>query len=410
MVTSPLKKMLFVAYDLNPKLGSEAGAAYLWLKVVSKYFHTLVITDEVHKQDIAPEEYANVEIHFVRVPRIIRLFTQALGAKVDYQLFLNRVRKTIVKILAENEIALIHCITPNGIHSYNDLYRWQIPILIGPITGGLSTPKHFSRIFRDQWLKNISRDFYYRWFMRTPGWRAYFINAWKIIAGTEDVKRLLPEPARDKCEIIFDVVVDVDYFTPPSADVNSDREPVVKKILFSGSLLGKKGIQLLLEAARECLARGVGNFAVEVAGSGPLLKRARAFMDAYGLKRHVRFLGKLSRPELLLKYRESDIFCLPTLREPGGNVILEAMACGLPVITTNYGGPAYSVVEDCGIKIDLSDYSQYVKDLADALIYLIQNDDVRLAMGKAARRRVEKEFSLQALEGRLLNILKEVLG
>jgi glycosyltransferase involved in cell wall biosynthesis len=112
---------------------------------------------------------------------------------------------------------------------------------------------------------------------------------------------------------------------------------------------------------------------------------------------------------MLKLYQNSDIFCLPTLREPGGTAILEAMACALPIITSNYGGPKYSVTEDCGTKIEVKDCEQYIRDLADALIKLINDSSLRLKMGLCARQRVEQEFSLIALEKKLIDLYKDFL-
>ena len=89
--------------------------------------------------------------------------------------------------------------------------------------------------------------------------------------------------------------------------------------------------------------------------------------------------------------------------------MLEAMSCELPVITSDYGGPAYIVSEDCGIKINLKNYQNYIENLSDALIYLIRNDDIRLKMGSNARKRVESEFSVRALESKVFSIYQEII-
>ena len=106
--------------------------------------------------------------------------------------------------------------------------------------------------------------------------------------------------------------------------------------------------------------------------------------------------------------QSSDIFCLPTLREPGGGAILEAMACGLPIITTNYGGPKYSVNESCGIKIETINQIQFLKDLESALLKLIKDRELRKTMGQESRKRAVNNFSKKALSSKILQLYSEL--
>lgn len=121
-------------------------------------------------------------------------------------------------------------------------------------------------------------------------------------------------------------------------------------------------------------------------------------------------LGQIARRELFTKYQESDIFCLPTLREPGGGAVLEAMACGLPVVTSNYGGPSYSVTDECGIRIEMADSRQYIVDLSLALERLARHEDLRRSMGQRARQRAVGEFSLQALDRNIRDIYRRLMA
>jgi len=80
------------------------------------------------------------------------------------------------------------------------------------------------------------------------------------------------------------------------------------------------------------------------------------------------------------------------------------MACGLPVITSDYGGPRYSVTDDCGVRIEMVSPDQYARDLSSALELLLWREDVRRSMGHRARQRAVEDFSVQALERRIRDI------
>lgn len=399
------EKIVLVAYDLNPILGSECRMAYLWLKIISKYYFVYVITDAIHKEDILKERYETVEFNFIETSKKIRKFLGKVGAfNISNAMFINKVKKELKKIQL-SDFKLLHCITPAGVFSYNDLYRFGVPILIGPLGGALPTPRGFRQIFYGDFIKIILRDFFYERIRQKKAWQEYFLKSVKIITGTEFLKSILPKEAQNRCIVFFDTLVDTDFYVPLSITKN---EPV-KKILFAGRLEMVKGAILLVEAARICIQRGINNFNVEIAGDGVLRNDIIRMAKKYGIENHICLLGKLSQAELLKRYQGSDIFCLPTLREPGGTAILEAMACQLPVVTSDYGGPAFSITEECGIKIKPTSYQNYIEELSNALTYLIQDEKARLKMGENARRRAEAEFSTKAYEQKICAIYKEVI-
>ena len=170
---------------------------------------------------------------------------------------------------------------------------------------------------------------------------------------------------------------------------------------------------MLIEAIRILKEKKMSVYSklkILILGDGPLRRVVDRLIKKHGLDSSVQLIGKVSREKVINTLKESDIYCLPTIREPGGGSILEAMAAGLPIITSDYGGPKYSVTEDCGIKIKVSNYEQYVQDLVSAIIKLSSDEALRKKMGENARRRVEQEFSLDALEKKIIALYDEVLN
>lgn len=116
-------------------------------------------------------------------------------------------------------------------------------------------------------------------------------------------------------------------------------------------------------------------------------ERLAAELDLGG---RVRFHGSLPRAEVETFYRAADVFVFPSFREPGGNVVFEAMGHQLPVVTCDRGGPGAAVDASSGIRVPVHSPEQLVRDLADALASLIEDPARRAAMGAAARARVER--------------------
>jgi glycosyltransferase involved in cell wall biosynthesis len=98
---------------------------------------------------------------------------------------------------------------------------------------------------------------------------------------------------------------------------------------------------------------------------------------------------------------------LPSLRECGGTVLLEAMAAGVPCIATNWGGPGHYLDDSCGIRVDPASPEAFVAGLTDAMLKLAESPELRRQMGLAARRRVRSTyFDWGAKADRMLEILR----
>ncbi len=176
-------------------------------------------------------------------------------------------------------------------------------------------------------------------------------------------------------------------------------------ILFVGRFRYYKGLDYLVEAVR-LMPEG----RVALVGTGPEEPRLRRLVAEYGLGSRVVFLGELPDGELAAVYRAADVYVLPASErsEAFGISLLEAMAAGLPVVSTELGtGTSYvNRHGETGLVVPPRDPAA----LATALTGLLADPARRRAMGAAGRRRVELEFTLDRLVNDLLRVYREVLG
>jgi glycosyltransferase involved in cell wall biosynthesis len=126
-----------------------------------------------------------------------------------------------------------------------------------------------------------------------------------------------------------------------------------------------------------------------VAGDGVMRDYLKALVNKLGISQHVRFVGFVEESLKPLYYKAADIFCLPSVMstEVFPLALLEALASGLPMIVSNLN-TFKCIIEDGynGIVTKRGDS----KALADAIVYLLENEDVRRKMGENARRKAEK--------------------
>jgi glycosyltransferase involved in cell wall biosynthesis len=159
------------------------------------------------------------------------------------------------------------------------------------------------------------------------------------------------------------------------------------RVLTVGRLVSGKGHAVLLDALASLRDRGIDTLATFV-GDGP--EREPLERLAEELRLDVRFAGAVGQDELPAYYADAQLFCLPTFAEGLGVVLLEAMATGLPVVSSLVMGVPEVVDEESGLLVlpgraDL---------LADAIARLADAPSLRRRMGLAGRRRVVEEFSL----------------
>lgn len=184
-------------------------------------------------------------------------------------------------------------------------------------------------------------------------------------------------------------------------------------ILCCGRLHSAKGQHLVLEALRLIVARGLRDFRVTLVGDGPLRPRLEAMVEAYGWQSRVSFAGHVpyASDELVRHFRDADVFAHPSitldgLKEGIPGTIVEAMACGIPVVATWHAGiPA--VIEDgqCGVLVHERD----VPALADVLESLLTDAVLRRRLGEAAARRAALDLDLHARAVELERIYAELV-
>jgi colanic acid/amylovoran biosynthesis glycosyltransferase len=180
--------------------------------------------------------------------------------------------------------------------------------------------------------------------------------------------------------------IDLDRFTFAPSDKLSD----VPKILVVGRLSAEKGHGVLLEAL-SILRRDGTEAMVEFAGDGEIRSDLEAQAVRLGVSDRVHFLGGLHPSEIPEHLRRADVFCLPSFSEGLPVSIMEAMAVGLPVVTTYIGGiPELAVNGETALVVPAGNPAS----LAEALARLLRNDDLRQRIVHEARRRVELLHSL----------------
>jgi glycosyltransferase involved in cell wall biosynthesis len=224
--------------------------------------------------------------------------------------------------------------------------------------------------------------------------RRIWSQAARVVAVSRGLRQLALQ-TRPGTEI--DVIpngVNVQRFKPgPAGDS--------RRILFVGRLIERKGVTYLLQAFRGVLA-AVPDAELVIVGEGPERARLEARAGALGLS-GVNFLGHLEGDALSTAYSSSAILALPALADAMPNVVLEAMAAGLAIVTTPTGGS--EVLCGNGVVVPAAD----PEALGAALVGYL-TDPIRLAEHQRLSRRLAEGMSWAAVAGYYVQLYHEVVG
>ena len=196
--------------------------------------------------------------------------------------------------------------------------------------------------------------------------------------------------------------VDTEYFAPSKETENKNNSCEILTVCF---LTKRKGVDFLIEAMPSIL-RECQNAKLRIIGDGLEKGNLISLARKLGITKHVTLECLVSHSKLLEFYRNASIFCLPSLNEPFGKVIIEAMACGKPVVATKVSGPA-EIIEDGkdGILASPADS----KFLAEAIIQLLNDDRMRREIGRNARRKAVKTYSWKKVAQKYYQVYKDTL-
>jgi len=207
---------------------------------------------------------------------------------------------------------------------------------------------------------------------------------------------------RPKCRIVPLGILSEEFQRPDPARVAALREQYGPFVFFSGRHRYYKGLRYLVEAAPEIRAK------VVIAGDGP--ERAACLAREGELGVDIAFPGALEQGALVDYLHACSVFAFPSVErsEAFGISMLEAQACGKPVVATRLGTGVELVNRH-----NLTGYNVPPKDpgaLAEALNALLADDERREAMGEAAQRRVAGEFSAEVVARKEFRIYEEVMA
>lgn len=399
-----MARVLISAFSCFPGEGSEPGVGWKTVVEMAKEHEVWVITDCARRGALLarPEVKSLGRVHweFVRVPMLSRWAHGRWSSTAVWWVYY------LVWQFAQGGLArrlhrdvgfdLVHHATYVKYSTPSWLPLPGVPFLWGPIGGGERASLWF---FRRHGLRTrvteAVRVALQKLALVDPALRWTAGRASRALAVTaETATELRALGARDVDVLPAVSLDDVELETiRRSADDPTDRDDHAGlTLLFVGRLIPWKGADLAICALAKSF---VPELRLRIIGEGRMRGRLERLAVSLGVEDRVSFEGPLARKDVLAAYGQADGFLYPSLHDSGGQVVLEAMAAGLPVICLRLGGPQALVDEGSGWKVTARDPDQVVGDLATCLREFAAGRELRMARGISARTRAARSFSTE---------------
>lgn len=289
--------------------------------------------------------------------------------------------------LRKMDVIHVHWSIPNGLGAFFLKKIYGIPYITTVYGEEIHLSKRYNMIFILRWLVN---------------------NSSKIITISNATQKFCQQAGL--VGDMIDVVpfgVDTNFFRP--LEIYKDDNTF--QILSVGYLIERKGFEYLIRAMPRVLDEHE-NASLKIVGSGPLESELKELIYELDLGDEVEIVKNVSDDELLMVYNSADLFVLPSIVDSQGNteglgvVLLEAMACGLPVMGANVGGiPDIIRNGETGILFHEKDCSM----IAEKINFAMENKPQMEEIAKNGINAVKMIFSWEKIAKEYLKFYKEVL-
>ena len=413
------QSILLSAYQCAPAAGSVSRIGWEWATRLSRRMKLTLLTHVRNREAIEEQREALHEAEVIYLDTewfasplhnfARRLFHHSEHAifmisSLDYLLF-DRLSTDVLRQRLRNGQSwqIIHAVTPVSPLTPTTLPNLGLPTVVGPLNGGLGLPPGFRSILRQE-----SSGLYH--LRRLPGWIQHCYGslgrASLILTATRATRESLSRIPAEKLVSMPENGVDLDLFeAAPWPAPPGPNNPL--RLLFAGRLVPVKGLPMLLDAVASVANRIP--ISLTIAGNGPMRDEWEAAATRLGIGSLVRFTGHLDHDLLAREMRDCHLFCLPSVRESGGAVLLEAMACARPVVAIAYGGPGELVDDRVGHAIPPVNPETVTRHLANTFIDATRHPRRWRARGLAGRSRVERYFTWNAKVEQALSLYQMII-
>ena len=383
-------KILLSAFACAPNVGSETGGGWFYALELAKTHEVWVLTDEsrrIHIENFSQPLPDTLSFVYYRPKPLSIVELNSHTAHLIYQAWQMGAWAVAKALDAQHNFDVCWHLTYGVFRQPSWMWKVGKPFVFGPVGGGERAPTRLlAGVPASEILRELIRDMANAVAWWLPGLRSTYKHAALIIARTEDTRQVLPVWAQKKTV----VQQEIGGYSARMATTARSGHSGHLRVLFAGRLLGWKGIHLAILAFYQFLQAG-GKGALTIIGEGPMETHLKSLTRTLELTNQINFVNRLPQNELFMRYAEFDLLLFPSLHDSGGNVVIESLSFGLPVICLDLGGPCSFVDESCGIVVPAhhANKQEVVNALAHALFRIFSDPAFHKTLCQGALKQAE---------------------
>lgn len=392
------------AYFMSDTYGSEYTRSYNTIDNMSNFVDN--ITSIVGYSEIEKSLQKNVDI--INIFENKKINQNSFFEMADKLRFIYEYYKIASKLIESGRFDIFHHLNPISPETFNlipILKKLKIPFVIG----AAMPPQQ--KVSFEEFVHHyrVRSDINARIVDISTRKLAKYLNIFfkktvnkcdKFICATQESKDFFQKFVPEDKLVVIHPGIDTNLFYPLE---NKEKDYI--EILLLSYFTPRKGIDYAIRAMKN-ICDVHTNVKMRIVGKGLQEEYLKKLTINLGITQNVIFTGFIPRNQLPLIYQNCDVFCSPTLYEPFGHTILEAMACRKPVIASSVGGIPEILTEKEGILVRPAD----VEDLTNAFMTLLADQNKIKELGKNGRKRIEKLFDWKIIGKKYYNVYEEVLN
>lgn len=400
-------KVLMSAYACEPHRGSEPGVGWQWALQMAR-FHDVTVVTRANNQAVIEPALSGFKgprpkfVYFDPSPRWLAWKRRGLPVAVFYALWQAGVRKFMAQLVADFD--LIHHVTFNSFRQPGFWWGFNKPVILGPLGGGQICPWPFLLRFGGKLIPEAARSLSVLGSPLLPHLHASFAAATKILVANQDTARRIPRRYRAKVAAMLETGIPGQEI---SAHQPGSRDGLVR-IMWLSRLEKIKGGPLTLRAFARAVAE-VKELRLSIVGGGPEEAGLRKLSHRLGLDPLITWHGAVTKQAVPALLSAHDLFLFSSLRDTSGNVLLEAMAAGLPAVTLMHHGAAEIATDETALRVPVGSYEATIAGVAQALMKLGRSEALRVRLGHAAVARVAAVYDWERKGEEMDRIYREAV-
>lgn len=409
-----IPRVLIVAENASARFGGEAFLPLHYFRLLRERgadVHLLAHSrTRTELMEAMPSEVdriwfiPNTNVHrrlwnvYCRLPSCIGDLTAGAMLNLSTQLNQLCLAKTLIDRLG---IHVLHQPIPVSPKDLSLMCGLGVPVVIGPLNGGMEYPPAFCRLGKSQLLR-LARSASHVVHRLARG----KLEATTVLVANERTRRALPQGLRGKVIEMVENGVDFARFDPHLRR-KSPRIAGKLRAMFLGRLVACKVVDIAIEAIAK--ANQEVQVSLDIVGDGPMRHHWEDFVRQQKLTDRVTFHGFVPQDQIPSLLVEADVLALPSLRECGGAVVLEAMALGVPVVASAWGGPMDYLDATTGDLIEPTSREDLISGFAASFVRFAHHPEIAVTVGSRARTVALSKFDWQKKIDRIIELYSEAI-